>query len=243
MNIILDLALVAIMVLSIVISAKKGFFKTLLSGSAFVIALLLTVALVAPVRNMLAQSVIYDTTKDSISAWISDTVMNSLPDGDITAEQLREYTVEHEDLCELINSLGMDTKVLTDGMGQNYKDGVKTAVDRFADDVAAKVAMAAVGLIAAVVLFLILFIGVKLLAKFMSAVIKKIPVLRTADGLLGAVLGLVFGILRIFAFVSVMHLMIPVMQTSQSAFISGVVPADTLIFGFFYNINLFAFLI
>lgn len=243
MNIILDLVVAAIMILSIVIAAKKGFFKTLLSGSAFVIALLLTVALVAPVRNMLAQSVIYDTTKDSISVWISDTVMGSLPDGDVTVDQLREYTVEHEELCELINSLGMDTNALIDGMGQNYNDGVKTAVDRFADDVAAKVAMAAVGLIAAIVLFLILFVGVKLLARFMSAVIKKIPVLRTADGALGAVLGLVFGVLRIFGFVSVMHLMIPVMQTSQSAFISGVVPADTLLFGFFYNINLFAFLI
>ena len=243
MNIILDLVVAAIMILSIVIAAKKGFFKTLLSGSAFVIALLLTVALVAPVRNMLAQSVIYDTTKDSISVWISDTVMGSLPDGDVTADQLREYTVEHEELCELINSLGMDTNALIDSMGQNYNDGVKTAVDRFADDVAAKVAMAAVGLIAAIVLFLILFVGVKLLARFMSAVIKKIPVLRTADGALGAVLGLVFGVLRIFGFVSVMHLMIPVMQTSQSAFISGVVPADTLLFGFFYNINLFAFLI
>lgn len=244
MNVILDLVIAAIGVLSIAIAAKHGFFRTLLSGSAFVIALILTVALVSPVRNMLAGTSIYDSTQESIATWVSDTVMHAVPDVEnVTNAELHEYTVQNQDFAALIESLGIDKTELANKVLGVSDDGIDVAIRAFADDIGEKVASALVGLIAALLLFIVLFVCVKLLARFMSAVIKKIPVLRTADGLLGAVLGLVFGILRIFAFVSIMHLLIPVMQTSTNAFISGVAPADTLLFGFFYNINLFAFLI
>lgn len=244
MNVILDIAIVAIIAASIIVAAKKGFFKTLLSGSAFLIALILTVALVAPVRDILMNTAVYDGTKESISEWIYDGVMQSIPDvTDVSEEQLREYTVENNDLVALIASLGIDADELGKTVIDNSKQNISTAVKKFADDIASGVASALVGMIAALLLFLILFIAVKLLVGFISSVIKKIPVLRTADKLLGSVLGLVFGVLWVFAFVSLMHLTIPVMQTSQNAFIAAVAPADTVIFGFFYNINLFAFLI
>lgn len=244
MNVILDIAIIAIMAASILVAAKKGFFKTLLSGSAFLIALILTVALVAPVRDILMNTAVYDGTKESISEWIYDGVMQSIPDiTDVSEEQLRESTVENNDLVALIASLGIDADELGKTVIDNSKQNISTAVKKFADDIASGVASALVGMIAALLLFLILFVAVKLLVGFISSVIKKIPVLRTADKLLGSALGLVFGVLWVFAFVSLMHLMIPVMQTSQSAFIAAVAPADTTIFGFFYNINLFAFLI
>lgn len=162
---------------------------------------------------------------------------------EVTEDKLHEHTIEHTTFSPLISSLGLDIESLVDGFDTSSKEAIEKSVNEFADTLGEQVASALVALISALLLFIVFFIAIKLLAKFMANVIKKIPVLKTADSLLGAVLGIIFGVVRIFAFVSIMHLLVPVMQTSQSAFIAGVDPASTLLFGFFYNVNLFAFLI
>lgn len=243
MNIILDVIVVIIAVLSIVIAAKKGFFRTLLSGTAFLLSLVLTIALVSPVRTALIKTSIYEGAKQSITEWINDTAMRAVQNAEEGAsDTLTQATAGNEDFASILSSLGIDLEAIKEQITQNSSEGVEASVKAFAEDIGSKVAMALVSFIAALLLFVVLYVIIQLISKFIESVIKKFPVLKVADGVLGSVLGAIFGLVRIFAFVSLMHLAMPYLQASSNEFIAAVSPQNTLLFNIFYNINLFAFL-
>lgn len=243
MNVILDIIVVIIAALSIIVAAKRGFFRTLLSGTAFLLSLILTIALVAPVRNALIQTPIYDSAKEGITAWINDTAMHAIQNAeDGASDSLQKATTDNADFASILDSLGIDIDSIKDEIMNYSDDGVEASVKAFAENIGEKVAMALVSFVAALLLFIVLYIIIQLISKFLESVIKKFPVLKVADGVLGSVLGAIFGLVRIFAFVSLMHLVIPYLQASSNEFVSAVEPTKTLIFSVFYNINFFAFL-
>lgn len=239
MNVLLDIAIVLILALSVVSAAKKGFFKTLLSGTAFLLAVIVTLIFVAPLRDAMLGSGLHtgirEGIRDSVHETVSSAVGHAVEDGQNTVTAI----FESEKLTSVIKAVGIDPDELRQSL--DLHDTAEAAITKLADDLTVGLARLAVGALAAIILLVGSYIALKLLAVLLTAVCQ-LPLLKQANSLLGLLLGGVLGLIRVLMFVSVIRMLLPVMQTSGSAFLSAVDPARTLLFAFFENLDLLSFL-
>lgn len=239
MNILLDIAVAAILVLSVVSASKKGFFKTLLSGTAFLVALIITLIFSSPLRDAMLEGGLHNDIQEGIRGSVYETVESVMLSASEKGDDAFEALFADEKLINVMESLGIDADSLRESV--NLQDGVAPAAAETAKLLSAELSRLAISAISVVGLFICAYIALKLLALLLTAVCQ-LPILKQANTLLGTLLGVLLGIIRVLVFVSVINLLIPVMQTSGSQFISSVDAAKTLLFQFFANLDILGFL-
>lgn len=213
--------LVIIFILSVVLGYRRGFIQTMLQlavwGVSFAVALFVSL----PIANAIFDGWIAESMQSDISESLQDT-------GTSSAE---------EQLAEILDGLpGPIASVLenNDALSQTFLD-VKQEADATVDTVSRtlveKLVRPAVVLLLRFVIFLILFVALLFLLKFVRKLLKplsKLPLLRTADGILGAVLGALKGIVYILAIVSIIQI-VAALSPSNGALSKDVVEDTTLV--------------
>ena len=132
-------------------------------------------------------------------------------------------------VIRLLPNFGIDTSALAQSV-QSTADAAAQGIEV----VIAPVIVALLSLLVIVVLFLLLSVVVKLVAGAVGKVFR-LPVLRSADAVLGAVLGLVQGILVIALLVFFIKLLVPFLSDAPQVFNAQTVE-NTFLFRYFYNI-------
>ncbi len=239
MNILLDVAVAAILILSVVSASKKGFFKTLLSGTAFLVALIITLIFSSPLRDAMLESGLHSAIQSGIHDSVYETVESVMIGASEKGDDALEALFTDEKLINVMESLGIDSDSLRESV--SLHDGIAAAAAETADVLSVKLSRMAISAISVIGLFICSYVALKLLALLLTAVCQ-LPILKQANSLLGLLLGVLLGIIRVLVFVSVINLLIPVMQTSGSQFISAVDTAKTLLFQFFANLDILSFL-
>lgn len=199
-GLILDIFFLAFTVLTIFIARKKGFFLTLLDFAAFFLAVFLAI----PVSGWLAEGV-YNTF---ISQSVVTALESQLPSAASSAEIAAQVNAVLSDFPDFVtayaSSIGIDISEIS-----RQVSAAGASAGSLAQTVEANIVAPIVTAVCKAIIFVILLIIFVILLKIAARLINqffKLPVLKTLNGTLGAVLGVLKAAVGIVIICSVIGL-------------------------------------
>ena len=185
MNIIIDLILIAVILFSAFISARRGFVKVLVETVGFVAAIIVAFTISTPLAELTYDKIIeppiIKAAVNAVGESAEHEAWNALP----------EFLMNNDLFGEEVNSF-------TEKITQNISSGTEAAVKTASQDIVKPIAVKIFGLLYSVILILVLSILVKFLAglingMFSFSIIGKLN--RTLGGVLGAVKGIIIAMI------------------------------------------------
>ena len=198
MSLILDVIIIAVFVITLVWSVKRGFIKAMTGLISFVAALVVAMWLSAPVAAWAYDTVVApsvhtaleqaQTDVDQSAAVSADAVLEGMPDG----------------VRAILSSIGISSgEELTAKLSPN-SDGA--LIDRVVTDVIEPTATALLRMVAILVLFLLTSIVVSLLMKVVDKVFK-LPLLKGINRTLGFIPGVLNGVIAVLITATILQLL------------------------------------
>ena len=198
MGIILDLVLIAIVLICIILTVKKGFVRSLVEVLGYILAIVIAFSVSGVAAEYIYDNMVEDVVIDSISTAIeenSEKALDSLPDYVVTLLDQTDFDVENAIL------------------GGN--SDATTIAQQVSTDMLRPLAIGIFKTIISVLIFLVLMVVVKILARIINSFFKG-AILGTANKVLGISLGSVKGLV----FASIFSMIVYFVSTlSESDFL------------------------
>ena len=232
MSAILDILIIVIIALSIFFAAKRGFIRTLLGGTSFLIAVAGALAFINPVRDYLGNSSVADKARASLSDTLAGFVSS---DSESYDPKLLE---DNSAFMNMISVFGIDTEEIR----EKWQEWRTENTEKLRVDLEEYVSKPVVHAVATVVAFLALFLGSLLILKlalFLLDRFFRLPVLRQANTFLGVLLGVILAAVRVYLFVALVNLLLPYGTQLGWTFFSQLDAGSTILFSWFCEHNLF----
>lgn len=172
---IMDVIVLAIAGLSVFFGFKRGFLRTVTGFASVVLSLVIATTLHPYVAEYMQETSLYDMIYDSTAAVIQ------IPEEE--SGRLSDYGTYKLNL----------PREFTDDM----QEQIDTAAETVADSVAKTVADAAINIISMLLVFLAARLILHLIT-LIAGVVHKLPIIGFGDSLLGALFGLLRGMLLIY---------------------------------------------
>ncbi len=190
MSIILDLAVVAVVVICIILAAKKGFVRTLIDLIGFVAAIAVAFTLSSPISSFLYEK----TIEPPVSKAVYSAVDKSL--GETTESAKEAINKLFDSLPAGVSKLADKTGYSADALAEKMQSA--TDSEEISNQICANVIEPAISTIVkyivAILLFVITLILMKFVSKFINSLFKG-ALLGTANLVLGGALGACKGII------------------------------------------------
>lgn len=198
MNIIIDLILVAILVVSAVFAAKKGLIGTVFSLISTLVAIVLSLVLCAPVSGFIDSAFVNRPVKQYIlsavdSSTVGKTYDEALQNIDV-AGQIKAMPKALKDILELAD-IDVDQIV---SKAEGVQNNASEAKDELINAIAAPISATISKVIALVVLFAVLSVALWVVAKLITAVFNALPLGKSINRFGGLAFGVVRGIIIVF---------------------------------------------
>lgn len=185
MNYVIDLGLVAVAIIVISASAKKGFLSSLLESLSLIISAAVSYFITPSVSEFIYQKFVYNSVKSKLSEAVL-----SISSGQSLGEKITELVSSlPEGALRLAQSAGVDVNGLASTVSQSAVGTNEALVNTVADNIAYKILIVAIEAIVFLVLFVLLSIAIRFFSKLLTKIIKKLRLMGTVNKLLGAVLG------------------------------------------------------
>lgn len=238
-NVILDVVLVAIIVLSLLINTKRGFFKTLLKAIRTVAVIVLALLLTPTLSGVVADAFVNDMVDGQITAVVSEAISGSdvSLDQEISIPEAMQGAGGFEGLIpdgvipEGVE-LPMDVDTIfgmidPDGAIAAYEGTLGDFVTMVGGRLEALAALAISSVITYLALSLVLFIILTIVVNFLSKKLKGVTILKNIDH----VLGFVWGLIVSYFWVSLITFVVP--------FVDASLMEGTVVAGFLSQISVF----
>ena len=193
MAIVIDLILIAVILLFVLTSAKRGFVKVLIETAGFIAAVIVAFTVSTPLAELTYDKIIeppvIEAAVNAVGESAEHEAWNALPD----------FIVESDFLINSENEFfGTTVNSFTEKITINIGDGVENAVKNASREVVKPVATKLIGLLYSVILIIVLSIVAKFLAKILNKLfsfsfVGKIN--RTLGGVVGFVKGSVVAVI------------------------------------------------
>ena len=182
MGIIVDIILIAIFALSIFLGYKKGLIKVAVKLFAFIIAVVVTLALYKPVSNLIIEKTELDEKIKSVI----------IENGTQEVEQNDGETKEDGFIAYMQKYVG---------------NTVAETQNEIITNVAEVVSVKAINLIAIIGIFVVTRLGLILLT-FISDIITKLPIIKQFNKLGGTIYGILRGLIVIYFILAIAFLIV-----------------------------------
>lgn len=231
MSIILDLIVLAIIIITVLISAKRGFVRTLIELLGFIAAVFISFTISTPLANTTYDKIIEpsiistvtsaaDTAADNSAAAAVDSFWNEMP-GWIKGG---------------IEKAGISKESLDGSITANIGNGVQSAVESASQNVIKPAVTSTLALIYQVISLIILLALVKPLARLINKLFS-FSVIGTANRVLGGVVGVPKGMIYAVAFCLLITLAVSFTQNGFLIF-TGEAMEKSLFFSFVNSLRL-----
>lgn len=198
---IVDIIIVAIFALIIVISAKKGFFRSFIDFAGSMIAVLLARGLSATYAKNVFDSIVAPGAEKLLSQNLGqagttnytqqiENALNSLPEG----------------LDGILQIMGIDSQSIMDKASSGVNLNGENLVESLMNSIVTPIGTAVLQFILFVAFAIALIFIIKVLGRLFDKIFKKLPVIKGLNKSLGAV----FGILRGLIIVVIVSMLISV---------------------------------
>jgi len=195
----IDIVVILIIVLTAFIGYKRGFIKTVISLSAFFIAIIVSLLLYKPVAVIL-------TEKTSIDEWVKERVMNTrvTTSGDtivlVTEEKKEEVETSNEELNveteeERQNAVTAILSDLPNTISQSLD--ISQIKENAKQELANKLSELIMNLLSLIVIFLLVRITL-IVAEFLLNSAAELPVIKQINEVLGMTLGGILGLISTY---------------------------------------------
>ena len=230
---IVDIVIAAIIVFSVVKGIRKGLVKTAFSCLTLVGAILIAYFFGTSVGSYLQTTKpyekVYEASYGAISERLEETARQGLDEASASLEGISD-----SGLGKTLERLGLDTDELLDKYTDTLLKGTENAKVKFAEDAAGWILSCLANAVGILVTFLAALIALKLLS-FLFDKLFSLPVLSFVNKLGGLVIGLVLGILLVYILCMILQIVLPYIP--KNPVIYPGMEQDTLLYGFFLNIN------
>ena len=215
---ILDLIAAAIVVLSFIVNLRRGLVKSVWKITALVLTIVLVIALKTPVVNYLAGTDMANRIYKSVSDSLTAELENPLNEVNTDEEAAQSGTIPPylmEQMLKTVNS---------------GSDNINSAIEKGMDELARRLTMLMLKIIAVIGLFII--IRILLMAVFIVLDgASKLPVIGHANALLGGILGIINALAIIYIVCAVLSIL------SVSSDIQNLINQSYIV-KYFYNYNI-----
>lgn len=217
---VLDGIVILSVLLGLILGYHHGFVRTVIKLVGCMVALVLAATLSQTVAEGIFDQFMRENIEASVSAQVSAANEESLQKTVDSAVKALPPSVQN-----VLRRAGwLDNAIAhIDDSGVSRPEEISRSVVTY---IVEPVTTALLGIIAFLILFLLFMIGISLLARLVGGLLQ-LPVLRQANGILGAVLGTVEGIVIALVLVSVMQ--IAAASASDSAWLTQKDMDDTIL--------------
>lgn len=234
MNILVDLIILVIAVITIVMAAKRGFIKSVVSAASTLVALIMVACFTGLLAGALASSPLGDAVYSGVEGYVEDLAEN------VSITELAQDS--DSALYSAIDKVGLDTEEFSDWVEDHLSETEDKLQAKIVDYIADPVTALAMKAISMLLLFFGTILLLKVFGKLLTAIVEKIPVVRTANTLLGIVLGIIQAVLRVFVFCAVVNLLATATTAIGWDFFASLNPEETILFRLFDAIQILKFL-
>lgn len=234
-NIILDVALVVIILLTLLINTKRGFFKVLLKAIRTIAVIVLAVLLTPMLSGVVEDAFVNDMVDGQITAAMLEGVVSG-SDVSLDQEISIPTAIQEAGGLEGILPEGMDLPidpntilgiVDTDGAIAAYEGTLGNFVNMVGGRLEAFTSLVVSSVITYLALSLILFIILTIIIRFFSKKLEAVSVINKIDH----VLGFAWGTLVSYFWVSLITFVVPYIEPS--------IMEGTVVAGFLSKISVF----
>lgn len=199
MSYIIDIIAIAILAIVLIVGYKQGFIQSLLRLVGCIAAFVLAFSFSAPAAEFIYDSWVAPGLETKLLENVGETTKTTV------SEQLSALL---EGLPAPIATVLENNDKLQDSLGQLGDNAASTGealVGAVMQNVIEPITVALLRFVVFILLFLVLLFVAKLLVKLVKP-ITKLPLVRQADGLLGAAFGAVKGVIFVLAFVTIIQI-------------------------------------
>ena len=220
MNFVIDLIVIAIIAICVLLSAKKGFVKTIVGVVGFIAATYLAFTLSTPLADTTYDKIIEPPIVESAVGAVGETqndIWEALPD--FITDNAVKFGISSDDFKGSINN--------------NITEGTESAVTKASQEVIKPIITKILGLIYSVVIMVVLMFVVNILAGLINKLFS-FSVVGKANRILGGIIGLPKGI--VFAILFCMIVSLIVRMSGGIFFFTNENIDKTILFKFLANI-------
>lgn len=204
---IVDLIIIGIIVLGAIIGRFRGLASALLNIFSFILAILLSLALYAPVESALIKNTtIDDKINETIYSKLEISISNDNKEDSQNNEENKEQQKQQEKNTKL-------PKIL-----QKYIDDATKSVETSTNEALKKASEEITKKIMDVISFIIVFIGVRIILvvlKLITKIITKLPVIKQIDHIGGFICGLIESIMVIYLAFAIISVVSPTIKNEE----------------------------
>ena len=186
MNIVLDLIVVAIVIITTLITMKKGFVKSILSLAS----LILTILIISTFGEMIASTVYSSFIEKGIVSSVETALSQQMESGEAEIDGVFDSLPSFIAKSAEKNGVGAESVMQGISQGKTPND-IALSVN---NDVVKPLVLPLLLIIIDVVMFTVLMFVFRILSKMICALFKA-PVLKNVNKAMGAILGIVKGLL------------------------------------------------
>lgn len=243
MNIILDLAVAAIIILSVVIGYNRGLIKSVMGLASGIIAIILALALTPALSGFINDNFVHPAISSFVEQKIVSVTPSQKSDDESVQEMIEDRPSEFQDVLDFF---GMTFDELKTSLFGDKKDtapaqtGSESNNGGLVKEAGMKISKNVSGLVSSVIAFLIIYILSLVILKIVTSMLNglfSLPVLKTSNKVLGALIGLVTGVLSCFIVCTVVARVLPYLAQTDNPFFANVTSDKTLLFGFFSSFD------
>ncbi len=228
MQYILDAIVLIILVVTIAVGYHRGFLRSFVQFVGCIAAFVLALSLSAPAASLTFNNFLAEGVETKLTEALSG--VTEVPPADQLNELLKDLPAPIVAVLE--NSTQLESTL--DELGKNVAATTEAVVETLMDNIIRPIAVSLLQFLIFIILFLVLMLIARLLAKLVKP-ITKLPLVRQTDGLLGAALGLVKGVIFVLALVSVLQLIAA--TSSADSFITQEMLDNSLLISWIAEIN------
>lgn len=189
MGLILDLIFVAIFVISIIVTAKKGFINSVIGVVAFAVSIFIAISISGPIAESLYTNFIREPVSDSVQTVISNTVTDAEADA---AEKIDAFYESLPDFVEnFVETEGISSEEIINTFSDSTLDAAELS-NTLLTNVVDPALITLLNYILVIVFSIVLSIIARLLSKLITSLIKG-NIIGKANSVLGGVLGAISG--------------------------------------------------
>jgi uncharacterized membrane protein required for colicin V production len=236
MSAILDVLVIAIVLITVFVCGKRGFFKSLIKVGSVILAIVAVVLFFGKLKTYMLESKTCETVREKMNDRLAEIVSSEEDEYDPNEVK------ESPKFIEILQILGVETSEFE----KTWQQWRTERTDELREKLVNFVSDPLIDMIASVLSFIALFFGTLIAVRLLGFVLDKIfvlPVLKQANTALGVLLGLIMAVIYVSAFVYVVNHALPYLQAKGSEFFMRIDPEKTYVFKWFAEHDLIAWLL
>jgi uncharacterized membrane protein required for colicin V production len=194
MNII-DIVIIAVAIIVIIASAKKGFVASFLDTFSIVISSFVSYKLSPVVADSMYNLFIRDLVRTEFKQAL-DEMASNISIGEKVTGMINALP---ETAVKLASSMGIDVNNFSSALVSSANTTNEALIDYVADTLAYDVMISLTKIIVFVILFILATLLIRFISSFFSNNLEKLPIIGGIDTLVGGILGVVKAAVIVFA--------------------------------------------